>query len=117
MPEAQAARMPRVVYTTALGAQHVGDSLDLLAALQPASVDLIITSPPFALLRTKSYGNSPQTEYVAWLARFGEAAKRVLKESGSFVVELGGAYQQGRPSRSIYKLPRADRRAIVKSCG
>jgi site-specific DNA-methyltransferase (cytosine-N4-specific) len=66
------------------------------------SVDLIVTSPPFALLRQKSYGNESQAEYVAWLGEFGEAAFRVLKPTGSFVLDLGGAYERGRPVRSLY---------------
>lgn len=99
------------MYRTALGEQYVGDSLDLLAALPASSVDLIVTSPPFALVRKKSYGNKPQAEYVAWLAQFGRAAKRVLKKSGSLVIELGGAYQQGRPVRSIYNY-----RVLIEFC-
>jgi site-specific DNA-methyltransferase (cytosine-N4-specific) len=66
------------------------------------SVDLIVTSPPFALLRKKSYGNRDQDSYVAWLAEFGEAALRILKKTGSFVLDLGGAYQRGKPVRSLY---------------
>lgn len=102
---------PRLVYKTAHGEQRVGDSLSLLAKLPAASVDLILTSPPFALLRNKTYGNKPQAEYVEWLTQFGKAAKRVLKPSGSFVVELGGAYQRGRPVRSIYNY-----RVLVEFC-
>lgn len=104
-------RKPRVIYKTALGEQRVGDSLNLLAKLPKESVDLIVTSPPFALLREKAYGNKSQTEYVEWLAKFGQAAKRVLKTTGSLVIELGGAYQQGRPVRSIYNY-----RVLVEFC-
>lgn len=100
--DAATARKPIAVYSTALGTQYAGDSLDLLQMLPERSVDLIVTSPPFALLRTKSYGNKPQGEYVEWLLEFGRRAKLVLKETGSFVVELGGAYQRGRPVRSLY---------------
>jgi site-specific DNA-methyltransferase (cytosine-N4-specific) len=65
-------------------------------------VDLIVTSPPFALLRKKTYGNEEQEDYVDWLLEFGKQAKRTLKETGSFVVDLGGAYQRGAPVRSLY---------------
>ena len=61
-----------------------------------------MTSPPFALLRKKTYGNEEQDQYVEWLGRFGAASYRVLKESGSFVLDLGGAYQRGKPVRSLY---------------
>jgi site-specific DNA-methyltransferase (cytosine-N4-specific) len=91
-----------VVYRTVHGVQASADSREILASLPSNSVDLIVTSPPFALLRQKSYGNEAQEPYVAWLGEFGEAAFRVLKDTGSFVLDLGGAYQRGRPVRSLY---------------
>ena len=45
------------IYTTRLGQQVTGDSRLVLAELADESIDLIVTSPPFALLRQKSYGN------------------------------------------------------------
>jgi len=92
----------RQVYRTPCGLQLCGDSAELLGHLPDQSVDLIMTSPPFALLRQKAYGNKEQDQYVAWLGRFGEAAYRVLKDSGSFVLDLGGAYKRGKPVRSLY---------------
>lgn len=90
------------IYSTELGHQLVGDSRELLQILPESSVDLIVTSPPFALLREKSYGNKDQLEYVQWLCEFGQAALRVLKPSGSFVMDIGGAYQRGKPVRALY---------------
>ena len=90
------------VYRTPRGLQLCGDSAELLGHLPEQSVDLVMTSPPFALLRQKAYGNKEQDEYVEWLGRFGEAALRVLKDSGSFVLDLGGAYKRGKPVRSLY---------------
>jgi site-specific DNA-methyltransferase (cytosine-N4-specific) len=90
------------VYRTVLGAQVCGDSREVLRLIPEESVDLIITSPPFALLRKKAYGNEDQEEYVAWLLDFGRGALPVLKDTGSLVMDLGGAYQQGRPVRSLY---------------
>lgn len=92
----------RQVYRTPRGLQLCGDSVELLALLPDQSVDLVMTSPPFALLRPKAYGNKEQDQYVEWLGRFGEAAYRVLKDSGSFVLDLGGAYKRGKPVRSLY---------------
>lgn len=99
------------VYQTDLGQQVCGDSQELLALLPEDSVDLIITSPPFALLRKKSYGNEDQSQYVNWLAEFGKAAFPALKETGSLVLDLGGAYQKGRPVRSLYNY-----RVLIKFC-
>ena len=89
-------------YLTNWGAAYCGDSLDLLAALPDASVNLVLTSPPFALQREKEYGNKTQTEYVAWLANFARLVQRKLRDDGSFVLDLGGAYEPGSPTRSLY---------------
>lgn len=90
------------LYHTASGQAYVGDSLELLAELPDNSIDLVITSPPFALLRQKTYGNVEEAGYVKWIKPFGEEVFRVLKESGSFILDLGGAYRSGIPSRSLY---------------
>lgn len=100
-----------LTYTTALGRQYSGDSRVLLSGLPANSVDLIVSSPPFALLREKSYGNEAQAEYVAWLLEFGALAKKVLKETGSIVLDIGGAYQRGRPVRSLYNY-----RVLIEFC-
>lgn len=98
-------------YSTEFGTAYCGDSLDLLASLDSDSVDLIVTSPPFALLRQKSYGNETQDAYVDWLLEFGRAAHRVLKPTGSFVLDLGGAYQRGVPVRSLHQY-----RVLLRFC-
>lgn len=86
-----------------LGAAYVGDSLSVMAGIPDASVDLVLTSPPFALTRKKEYGNEDADRYVEWFMPFARHFKRVLKEEGSFVVDLGGAYLPGAPVRSIYQ--------------
>ena len=90
------------LYRTASGQAYVGNSLELLSELPNDSIDLIMTSPPFALRRQKAYGNVEETEYVQWIKPFGQEVFRVLKESGSLVLDLGGAYRSGIPSRSLY---------------
>ncbi|WP_433892555.1 DNA-methyltransferase [Streptomyces sp. CA-111067] len=90
-------------YTTSMGAQYSGDSQHLLGELVPGSVDLFVTSPPFPLLRPKEYGNADQEAYVEWLLPFAKAAHRALKAGGSLVLDLGGAYQRGRPVRSLHQ--------------
>ncbi|MFC3982714.1 DNA-methyltransferase [Streptosporangium jomthongense] len=92
-----------VLYTTEVGAQLCGESQSLLAELPPESVDLFITSPPFPLLRKKAYGNEDQKEYVAWLTAFAKLAHTALKPTGSLVIDIGGAYQRGRPVRSLHQ--------------
>ncbi len=98
-------------YTTSLGVQLCGDSRELMKLLPEDSIDLIVTSPPFALLRKKAYGNESQHQYVQWLLDFGRDAHRILKKSGSFVLDIGGAYQRGRPVRSLYNY-----RVLIEFC-
>ena len=89
-------------YSTLLGKCIQGDSLEVLSTLNDNSIDLIITSPPFSLQRHKSYGEIGQAEYVDWLLQFGEKAYSKLKTTGSFVIDLGGAYQKGSPVKALY---------------
>ncbi len=103
--------LPPPVYFTRKGACYLGDSLELLRRLPEDCIDLVVTSPPFALLRQKAYGNKDQAEYVDWLCGFGAEVRRVLRETGSFVLDLGGAYQRGVPVRSLYQY-----RVLLKMC-
>lgn len=101
----------RPAYKTSLGAAYCGDSRDLLAQLPDESINLVITSPPFALLREKEYGNKSQSEYIDWLVTFAELVHRKLCEDGSFVIDLGGAYERGAPARSLYNF-----RVLLRFC-
>lgn len=89
-------------YTTKFGEAYCGDALDLIPQLPDDSLDLVMTSPPFALQRQKAYGNRDQLEYLDWLTEFAALVKPKLKETGSFVVDVGGAYEKGVPARSLY---------------
>lgn len=93
----------KVFYSRRRGEIYHGDSLDLLTTrVRPASVDLIMTSPPFGLVRKKEYGNVDADKYVEWFKPFAEAFKRALKPSGSLVIDIGGAWNAGEPTRSLY---------------
>ncbi len=90
-------------YATSLGRCIEGDSLDVLRKLPDNSVDLVLTSPPFALRRRKAYGNVDPSEYIEWFWPFAVEIHRVLTDEGSFVFELGGAWERGRGTRSLYQ--------------
>lgn len=90
-------------YKTELGAAYLGDSLELMKNVPDSSIDLILTSPPFALTRQKEYGNKQEQEYVDWFLKFSEQFHRILSDEGSLVIDLGGAYIPGYPVRSIYQ--------------
>lgn len=99
------------LYTTSLGQAFVGNSLELLDQLKEESINLIFTSPPFSLQRQKEYGNVTQDKYVDWLSDFAVKVKRVLAPDGSFILDLGGAYQEKRPVRSLYNY-----RILIRFC-
>jgi len=92
----------RQAFETLFGKAFIGDSLELLDSLTDGSVNLVITSPPFSLQRKKEYGNAEQHEYVEWLAPFANLIYRKLSDDGSFVLDIGGAYEKGVPTRSLY---------------
>jgi DNA modification methylase len=101
----------RPTYTTGLGQAFCGDALELFDFLEDKTVNLAITSPPFALQRQKKYGNKEQGEYIDWLAGFAEKLKFKLTDDGSFVLDLGGAYKKGVPIRSLYNY-----KILIKFC-
>ena len=62
----------------------------------------MITSPPFPLQRTKSYGRpAGESEFVEWFLPFASEVRRVLAERGSFVIDLGGVYVKREFRRKI----------------
>lgn len=90
-------------YSTGLGAAYLGDSREIMKEIPDSSVDLICTSPPFALLREKKYGNVQADKYLEWFDPFLQEFRRILKDEGSFVIDLGGTWEKGIPYRSLYQ--------------
>jgi len=93
-------------YATKWGAAYHGDALELLKRTSDAQIDLIVTSPPFALVRQKHYGHNSDHidsgKYVDWFRPFGEQFYRILKPFGSLVLHIGGSWDAGRPTKSLY---------------
>jgi len=90
------------IYKTKLGKAYCADSLDILRTLPSSSIDLVLTSPPFALRRKKSYGNVSADKYIGWFWPYAEQIARVLKRKGSFVLDIGGSWNKGEPTRTLY---------------
>lgn len=65
-----------------------GDSYKVLQALPTQSVDLIVTSPPYAKQRSKTYGGIEPDQYVEWFLPIAAELKRVLKPTGSFILNI-----------------------------
>lgn len=91
-----------LVYRTELGELYCADSLAFMRTLESASIDLVVTSPPYALHFKKEYGNADQDKYLEWVLPFCAEIKRILKPEGSFVLNIGGVWTPGKPTRSLY---------------
>lgn len=94
--------MPQPLYTTKFGTAIVADSLLAMKELGDSTVNLVMTSPPYALHFKKEYGNVAQNDYVSWFLPFATEIHRLLKDDGSFVLNIGGSWTPGKPTRSLY---------------
>lgn len=98
-----------VAYSTSLGSCLKGKAEEVLQLPDVAKslekqVGLIFTSPPFPLNRKKKYGNLQGDAYIEWLASFAEIFRKLLSPKGSIVIELGNAWEPGRPAMSTLAL-------------
>lgn len=96
------ARLPKPYYSTSLGTAYLGDSLELLPLVETGSINLIVTSPPFALKRKKEYGNVDADKYIEWFLPFAKEFFRILRDDGSFVLDIGGSWHPGTPTKTLY---------------
>lgn len=90
------------MYYTARGAAYSADSAEYLASLPDSSTNLVVTSPPYALHFKKEYGNATKEDYIEWFKPIAKQILRILTDDGSFVLNIGGSYNPGRPTRSLY---------------
>jgi len=90
-------------FETENGVMYLDDSMDIMRGhLKAGSVDLIMTSPPFGLVRKKEYGNVDADKYIEWFKPFAVEFLRILKPNGSLVIHIGGSWTVGLPTRSLY---------------
>jgi len=108
-PDESPPRSPRqelsvdAYHKTRHGSIYLGDSLEILEkVLEPRTVDLFVTSPPYGLVRKKEYGNVDAEDYVKWFKPFARLFRRLLKPNGSLVIDIGGSWISGQPTRSLY---------------
>ena len=100
---ATAPAFPGESIRTSLGVAYWAESASFMEELiEEQSVDLIMTSPPFGLVRKKEYGNADADDYVDWFRPFARQFARVLKPKGSLVIDIGGAWNAGKPTKSLY---------------
>jgi len=70
--------------------------------MREGSINLVLTSPPYALHFKKEYGNVSKDQYVKWFLPFAQQIYRILADDGSFILNIGGSYNKGFPTRSVY---------------
>jgi DNA modification methylase len=92
------------VYRTDLGAMYCGRSETLLRSRRfdflHNQVQLVFTSPPFPLNKKKRYGNLQGEDYIEWFASYAPTLADLLTDDGSIVIEIGNAWEPGRPVMS-----------------
>lgn len=83
---------------------YLGDSRDILQKLPDDSVDLIFTSPPYADQRKNTYGGIHPDKYVEWFLPIAEQLLRVLKPTGTFVLNIKEKVANGERSTYVIEL-------------
>ena len=81
-----------------------GDSAEVLKTLPDNSIDLIVTSPPYADQRKSTYGGISPDKYVEWFLPISEQLLRVLKPSGTFVLNIKEKVVDGERSTYVMEL-------------
>src|SRR5262245_39074323 len=87
-----------------------GDCLDTLKDVPDDSFDLIFTSPPYADRRAKTYGGIKPEKYVEWFTARSEQFLRVLKPTGSFVLNIKEKVEKGERHTYVLELILATRK-------
>src|SRR5215469_10138156 len=87
-----------------------GDAADVLQDIEENSVDLIVTSPPYADQRKDTYGGIPADKYVKWFLPISKQLLRVLKPTGTFVLNIKERVVNGERSTYVMELIMAMRK-------
>lgn len=83
---------------------YLGDSTEKLKLLSDNSVDLIVTSPPYADQRKSTYGGIHPDKYVEWFLPISKQLLRVLKPSGTFILNIKEKVVEGERSTYVMEL-------------
>lgn len=85
---------------------EIGDGLDLMKGLPDRSINLIVTSPPYADARVHDYGGIKPEEYVDWFRPFAYEMLRVLSDDGSLILNIKERVVKGERSTYVYDVVR-----------
>src|ERR1044072_3122436 len=83
---------------------YLGDSKEALKKLPDNSVDLIVTSPPYADQRKNTYGGIHPAKYVEWFLPISKELLRVLKPTGTFILNIKEKVVDGQRSTYVMEL-------------
>ncbi len=83
---------------------YLGDSKDQLKKIADNSIDLIVTSPPYADQRKSTYGGVHPDKYVEWFTPISEELLRVLKPEGTFILNIKEKVVDGERSTYVMEL-------------
>ena len=81
-----------------------GDCKEILKELPENTIDLIVTSPPYADQRKSTYGGIPPKKYVEWFLPISKELLRVLKPTGSFILNIKERVVSGERSTYVMEL-------------
>lgn len=82
----------------------LGDCYELMKTIQGDSVDMVITSPPYAERRKTTYGGINEDYYVDWFLPIAKEIKRILKPTGSFFLNIKPHTNKGERSLYVFDL-------------
>ncbi|MFH0774238.1 MAG: site-specific DNA-methyltransferase [bacterium] len=82
----------------------LGDSKDILKEIEENSIDLIVTSPPYADRRINTYGGIKPEDYVDWFFPIGKELLRVLKPNGTFILNIKEKAEDGERHTYVIEL-------------
>ena len=86
----------KALYSTNIGSLFQGDCVKILEEYRnnKEKFNMIFTSPPFPLNRSKKYGNMTGEEYLNWIGELAPIFSDLIIEDGSIVIEIGNAFDE-----------------------
>jgi len=95
---------PRQMHESVVADIREGDCSRVLQEFSDNTFDLIVTSPPYADRRVKTYGGIPPEKYVGWFLSRSEQFLRVLKPTGTFILNIKEKAENGERHTYVIEL-------------
>lgn len=91
------------VWETPSGEVLWADAVSAAAHLQPNSLNLVFTSPPYKLITGRKYGRYTESELISLIVSSARGWKDALTEDGSIILNFKDCWEAGMPVRSLYQ--------------